>query len=147
MRKIVPMLLFERTFLLKIIICIITNWVLPTNKTLYLLIPFFEISGIHLRGCLEGKSTHWSPGSVTNIREGLAWLANTRKTEGYTQDTFRISMTNYVNSLKYMYNRGRDEEASGEKTGRGWASSTNLSSIDTSKKDTFSTGTIYTTNF
>ncbi|XP_013176312.1 PREDICTED: myosin heavy chain, non-muscle isoform X5 [Papilio xuthus] len=36
--------------------------------------------------------------------------------------------------------RGRDEEASGEKTGRGWASSTNLSSIDTPKKETFSTG-------
>ncbi|KPJ16659.1 Coiled-coil domain-containing protein 165 [Papilio machaon] len=36
--------------------------------------------------------------------------------------------------------RGRDEETSGEKTGRGWASSTNLSSIDTPKKDTLSTG-------
>ncbi|XP_045537562.1 golgin subfamily B member 1 isoform X2 [Papilio machaon] len=36
--------------------------------------------------------------------------------------------------------RGRDEETSGEKTGRGWASSTNLSSIDAPKKDTLSTG-------
>ncbi|XP_013134601.1 PREDICTED: myosin-7, partial [Papilio polytes] len=43
--------------------------------------------------------------------------------------------------------RGRDEEASGEKTGRGWASSTNLSSIDTSKKDTFSTGNKTTTTW
>lgn len=41
-----------------------------------------------------------------------------------------------------MKTRNRDEDgAAGEKTGRGWASSTNLSSLEPSKKDS-STGKV-----
>ncbi|XP_063839404.1 thyroid receptor-interacting protein 11 isoform X2 [Ostrinia nubilalis] len=57
------------------------------------------------------------------------------------EDDFTAS-TPSLSSWNSPASRSRDEDngAEVEKTGRGWASSTNLSSIDPSKKDAFSTG-------
>lgn len=57
------------------------------------------------------------------------------------EDDFAAS-TPSLSTWSSPASRKRDEQngADGEKTGRGWASSSNLSAIDTSKKDAFSTG-------
>ncbi|CAH2050250.1 unnamed protein product, partial [Iphiclides podalirius] len=56
------------------------------------------------------------------------------------EDDFAAS-TPSLSTWSSPASRNRDEDVpAGEKTGRGWASSTNLSSIEPSKKDSFSTG-------
>ncbi|XP_062524628.1 myosin-2 heavy chain [Bombyx mori] len=60
-----------------------------------------------------------------------------KKDDDFTASTPSLSSWNSPTS------RSRDGEngaAEGDKVGRGWASSTNLSSIESTKKDTFSTG-------
>ncbi|KAJ8736451.1 hypothetical protein PYW08_007107 [Mythimna loreyi] len=57
------------------------------------------------------------------------------------EDDFAVS-TPSLSTWNTPSSRSRDEEngVEAEKVGRGWASSTNLSTIDTAKKDAFSTG-------